>query len=60
MQTLLPPIEERPELSAMLNQIRSIDANGWCTITDGSLDDLTTEEASELLRNILNNLSQNF
>ena len=39
------PLQHRPELSALLAKLGKIDPNGWCIATDGSCDDLTTDEA---------------
>lgn len=48
--TTIIPLDQRPELSALLAELRKLDANGWCIATDGSCDDMTTEEAIESLR----------
>lgn len=39
------PVTSRPELTALLSELRRLDRNGWAIATDSSLDHLTTEEA---------------
>lgn len=52
------PLTERPELSALLAELRQLDANGWCVVTDGSHDYLTTEEVIEFLTQTLANIKK--
>ena len=33
------PVIDRPEIQEMLAQLKSLDREGWCGITDGSFDD---------------------
>ena len=47
------PLQQRPELSALLAKLRELDPNGWCIATDGSCDDMTTAEAIESLESTI-------
>lgn len=33
------PVIDRPEIQGILAQLKSLDREGWCGITDGSFDD---------------------
>ena len=33
------PVIDRPEIQEILAQLKSLDREGWCGITDGSFDD---------------------
>jgi hypothetical protein len=33
------PVIDRPEIQELLAQLKSLDREGWCGITDGSFDD---------------------
>lgn len=40
-------------LSSLLETLKSEDINGWCGVTDGSLDNYTTEEKIDFIRDAL-------
>ena len=55
--TTIIPLEQRPELSALLAKLRKLDPNGWCIATDGSCDDMTTDEAIASLQTAIDTIS---
>ena len=42
--------------SELLNRLYLLDKNGWCTFTDGSMDEYSMEEQREILEETLKNL----
>ena len=38
-QHMNKPVIDRPEIQEILAQLKSLDREGWCGITDGSFDD---------------------
>ena len=40
-------------LSSLLETLKGEDINGWCSVTDGSLDGYTTAEKIEFIREAL-------
>jgi hypothetical protein len=43
------PVQDRPALRDRLSRLWSLDRNGWATVTDGSLDELSDAEACAIL-----------
>lgn len=43
------PVEDRPALRDRLSRLYYLDRNGWATVTDGSLDELSDTEAAAIL-----------
>lgn len=46
------------ELSERLNELHQLDRNGWCTLTDGTLDDMSIEEALETVTEAIETIKQ--
>ena len=44
------PIQERQCCEEILAELKNLDNNGWCAATDGTLDDLSDEDAIAALR----------
>lgn len=57
-EQLVIPLQHRPELRPLLAELRQLDPNGWCIATDGSCDDLTTEQAIESLTNTITEIKK--
>lgn len=56
-----PRVEQREndEIDALLVKLRDLDANGWATATDGSLDELSDGEVTQTLKRAIDTIENN-
>ena len=52
-------IKDRPHLQALLSNLKRLDSNGWCCVIDGSCDDLSDDDAADLIMSAINQISEN-
>jgi len=44
-------------LNHLLNKLKGLDHNGWCSVTDGSIDCYPIDEQIEIINDAINSLS---
>jgi hypothetical protein len=52
-------LEDRPHLQSLLSNLKRLDSNGWCCVTDGSCDDLNDDDAADIIMSAINHISEN-
>ncbi len=48
------PVIDRPEIQGILAQLKSLDREGWCCMTDGSFDDETNSRVERTIQYAMN------
>ena len=52
-------LEDRPHLEVLLSILKRLDSNGWCCVTDGSCDELSDDDAADLIMSAINQIAEN-